>query len=255
MNSSPHHSKVKVTITLADPRFLAGAHVSGKLEMECRADRGLGIGIMMVELFAIQGAQVCKNRCIDDNLISSLELTSRDHSATSTFLHSRRVFQGPGLPPSNAVQAHPQPGDPHLPQHYYQARRGQSTFLFRIPIPASSPSSISFGSGLAKVRYELRASVGVHWKSVKHLIVDKHPIEVVAAYPYEETYLGNVPEGIVVGENGKLWMQGKMVGSVIVAGESACLELQVKNHSNKKVILFLYLRLRCIPNSCYRILD
>jgi len=56
MNSSPHHSKVKVSITLSDPIFIAGAHVSGKLEMECRADKGLGIGIMMVELFAVQGA-------------------------------------------------------------------------------------------------------------------------------------------------------------------------------------------------------
>ncbi|KDR78551.1 hypothetical protein GALMADRAFT_117961 [Galerina marginata CBS 339.88] len=218
MNSSPHHSKVKVTITLADPTFVAGTHVSGKLEMECRADKGLGIGILMVELFALQ------------------ELTSRDHSATSTFLHSRRLFQGPGLPPSNAVQAHPMPGDPHLPQHYYHARKGRSTFLFRIPIPVSSPSSISFGSGLARVRYELRASVGVYWKNEKRLVIDKHPIDVVEAYPYDEI-LGKIPEAIVVGENGKLWMQGRMVGvggSIAVAGESACLELQVKNHSNKK---------------------
>ncbi|KAF8149049.1 hypothetical protein B0H34DRAFT_734649 [Crassisporium funariophilum] len=216
MNSSPHHSKVKITTTFADPTFVAGTYVSGKLDMECRADRGLGIGIMMVELFAIQ------------------ELTSRDHSATSTFLHSRRLFQGPGLPPSNAVQAHPMPGDPPLPQHYYQARRGRSTFLFRIPIPASSPSSISFGSGLAKVRYELRSSVGVYWKSEKRLVVDKHGVDVVEAYPFEDTYMSKSPEAIVVGENGKLWMQGRMVGHVVVAGESACLELQVKNHSNKK---------------------
>ncbi|KAF8193322.1 hypothetical protein BJ912DRAFT_960669 [Pholiota molesta] len=216
MNSQPHHSKVKVSITLADPTFVAGTHVSGKLEMECRADKGLGIGIMMVELFAIQ------------------ELSSRDHSATSTFLHSRRLFQGPTLPPSNAVQAHPMPGDPPLPQHYYEARRGHSTFLFRVPIPATSPSSISFGPALAQVRYELRASVGVFWKNEKRLVVDKRPIDVVEAYPFDETLMGKVPEAIVVGENGKLWMQGKIVGSVIVAGESACLELQVKNHSNKK---------------------
>ncbi|KAF9477727.1 hypothetical protein BDN70DRAFT_880830 [Pholiota conissans] len=215
MNSQPHHSKVKVSITLADPTFVAGTHVAGKLEMECRADKGLGIGIMMVELFAIQ------------------ELSSRDHSATSTFLHSRRLFQGPTLPPSNAVQAHPMPGDPPLPQHYYHARRGHSTFLFRIPIPPTSPSSISFGPGLAKVRYELRASVGVFWKNERRLVVDKRPIDVVEAYPYEEI-MGKIPEAIVVGENGKLWMQGKIVGSVIVAGESAYLELQVKNHSGKK---------------------
>ena len=55
MNSSSHHSKVRITTTLSDPTFVAGNYVSGKLDMECRADKGLGIGILMVELFAIQG--------------------------------------------------------------------------------------------------------------------------------------------------------------------------------------------------------
>jgi len=56
MNSTPHHSKVKISTVLSDTIFVAGDYVSGKLEMECRADKGLGIGIMMVELFAVQGA-------------------------------------------------------------------------------------------------------------------------------------------------------------------------------------------------------
>lgn len=30
-------------------------------------------------------------------------------------------------------------------------------------------------------------------------------------------------------------MQGKVVGGLVVAGETACVELQVKNHSAKKV--------------------
>jgi hypothetical protein len=55
MNASPHHSKVKVFLTLADPLFVAGGFVAGKMEMECKADKGLGIDVMMVELFAIQG--------------------------------------------------------------------------------------------------------------------------------------------------------------------------------------------------------
>ncbi|RDB25569.1 hypothetical protein Hypma_006233 [Hypsizygus marmoreus] len=214
MNASPHHSKVKVSMTLPNPIFVAGAHVSGKMEMECRADRGLGIGVMMVELFAVQ------------------ELTSRDHSATSTFLHSRRLFQGPGLPPSNAVQAHPMPGDPQLPQSYHQARRGTSTFLFRIPIPSTSPSSISFGSDLARVKYEVRASVAVAWKGEKRLVTCKREIDVVESF--EEDFARIEPEAVVVGEHGKIWIQGKVVGGLIVAGESACVELQVKNHSSKK---------------------
>jgi hypothetical protein len=122
-----------------------------------------------------------------------------------------------------------------LPPNYYQARRGISTFLFRIPVPEGSPSSITFGSGLAKVRYELRASVGVVWKDERRLVVDKQTVDVVAAYPYEEIVGLKEPEGVIIGEYGKLWMHGKLVGPVVVAGESACIELHVKNHSNKKV--------------------
>ncbi|TFK73318.1 hypothetical protein BDN72DRAFT_956714 [Pluteus cervinus] len=214
MNASPHHPKVKVTLGLGSPLFVAGAEVTGKMEVDCRADKGLGISVMMVELFAIQ------------------ELSSRDHSATSTFLHTRRLFQGPNLPPSNAVQAHPLPGDPPLPTHYYTARRGVATFLFRIPIPFTSPPSINFASGLAKVRYEVRATVGVVWKGEKRLVTDKSEPEVVESY--EVDFSRSEPEAIIVGEHGKIWAQGRIVGGIVVAGESACVELQVKNHSSRK---------------------
>ena len=56
MNASPHHSKVKVSLALGHSIFVAGEHVTGKMEVECRADKGLGIGIIMVELFGIEGA-------------------------------------------------------------------------------------------------------------------------------------------------------------------------------------------------------
>jgi hypothetical protein len=55
MNASPYHPKVKASLTLADKTFLAGSHVGGKLELEARADSGLGLGLIMVELVAIQG--------------------------------------------------------------------------------------------------------------------------------------------------------------------------------------------------------
>lgn len=63
-------------------------------------------------------------------------------------------------------------------------------------------------------------------------------VDVVDRYPIEEVIAsgGKEPEGVVVGENGKLWVQGKVLGSVVVAGSTACLELQVKNHSTKKVL-------------------
>ena len=67
MNSSPYHSKVRITTALSDPTFVAGNFISGRLEMDCRADKGLGIGILMVELLATQGfvKSIQMNRKID----------------------------------------------------------------------------------------------------------------------------------------------------------------------------------------------
>lgn len=55
MNASPHHPKVKVNVTLTDPLFVAGSSVTGQMEVDCRADKGLGLSVMMIELFAVQG--------------------------------------------------------------------------------------------------------------------------------------------------------------------------------------------------------
>lgn len=57
MNASPHHSKVKVALTLSDPVYVSGGNISGKMEVESRADLDslLGMGTMMVELYATQG--------------------------------------------------------------------------------------------------------------------------------------------------------------------------------------------------------
>ncbi|KAI9067691.1 hypothetical protein FKP32DRAFT_1609263 [Trametes sanguinea] len=214
MNASPYHSKVRVSLKFADTQFAAGSAVTGKMELECKAEKGLGIGVIMVELYAIE------------------ELTSRDHSATSTFLQSRRLFQGPGLPPSNSVHPYPSPGDPPLPASYYHARRGITTFLFQFHLPESSPSSIDFGSGLARLRYEVRASVGVAWKGEKKLVTDKKVVDVVERL--EPDFNRVDPEGVIVGENGKIWMQGKVLGGYMVAGQPSCIELLVKNHSAKK---------------------
>lgn len=214
MNASPHHSKVKVSLTMSDSLYIAGGAITGKMQVECRTDKGLGLGVMMVELYAIE------------------ELTSRDHSATSTFLRSKRLFQGQGLPPSNAVLPHPLPGEPPLPAHYFQARKGITTYLFRFPIPESSPSSINFGSGLATLRYEVRASVGVAWKGERRLVTDKKDVDVVEAFDGDPDRVS--PEAVVVGEGGKIWAQGRVMGGVVVAGRGACVELQVKNHSAKK---------------------
>ena len=243
MNATPHHPKVKVSVTLSDPFYIAGSTITGKMELESRADKGLGLGIIMVELVAIEGPNHLSPQ-FAHLPPSFLELTSRDHSATSTFLHTHRIFQGPGLPPSNAVLPHPIAGEAPLPAHYHRARRGMTTFLFRFPLPPSSPPSINFGNGLARIRYEVRASIGVAWKDQNRLVTDRCPVDVLQLYPDDDptseegglySDLWPAPEGLVVGEGGKIWVQGHVLGGILVAGESACVELQVKNHSAKKV--------------------
>lgn len=106
---------------------------------------------------------------------------------------------------------------------------------------------MDFGNGLARVRYELRATVGVVWKEERRMVVVSREVDVVASplsLPSPDmggSGSGNggrrEAEGVVVGEQGKIWVHGRLVGvgGFAVAGESACVELQVKNHSNKKV--------------------
>ncbi|KAG8806806.1 hypothetical protein FRC17_004804 [Serendipita sp. 399] len=213
MNATETHSKVRVTLDLSSPVFVAGGEVSGKMELDCRTDKGLGINTMMVELVAVQ------------------ELTSRDHSATSTFISSKRIFQGPNLPPSNAVFAHPQPGAPPLPPHYHQARKGCTTFFFTFPIPESSPNSISFGNGLAKITYEVRATVAAYWKGERTSV--KSSKEVTITECLVDSRVPKEPSTLVA-EGGKMVVRAQVVGGIGVTGRPACVELHVKNHSLKK---------------------
>lgn len=60
MNASTNHPKVKVSCVLSDPLYVAGGLVAGKMEVECRTDKGLGLSVIMVELFAIEGLFHCQ---------------------------------------------------------------------------------------------------------------------------------------------------------------------------------------------------
>lgn len=108
-----------------------------------------------------------------------------------------------------------------------------TTFLFRLPLSPSCPSSISFGSGLATVRYEVRATVGVAYKGENKLVFDKKEVNIVEAF--EPDFSRVDPEAVVVGENGKILLQAKLLGGVVVANQPGCVELTVKNHSLKRV--------------------
>ena len=80
---------------------------------------------------------------------------------------------------------------------------------------------------------KVRANVGVFWKGERKLVTDQKQVDV--GERVEDDFNRVDPEGVIVGENGKIWMQGKVLGGFMVAGEPACIELQVKNHTTKKV--------------------
>jgi hypothetical protein len=174
----------------------------------------------------------------------------RDKIATNTFLHLTRYFQGPSLPPSNAVHPYPLPGMELLPPDYHPARKGTTTFFFRFHIPHTSPSSIDFGKGLAKLRYEVRAIVGIAWEGKRQLLVTKKDVDIVeAASQVGERYSAR---NVVVAEKGKLWVQGRVMNPYVVSGQSVCVELHVKNHSTKKVSHTAYHRCARVDNCARR---
>lgn len=149
-------------------------------------------------------------------------------------MSTKRIFQGPNLPPSNAVFAHPQPGAPSLPQNYHQARKGCTTFFFSFITPPSSPNSTNFGNGLAKVTYEIKATVGVFWKGDRSLVFDNKEIEIAECLV--DSRIPREPSTLVA-EGGKMVVQAHVVGGIGVTGRPACVELRVKNHSAKKVCM------------------
>jgi len=80
----------------------------------------------------------------------------------------------------------------------------------------------------------VHAAVSVSWRGESRFVTDKK--EVMVLESYEEGRFDRIePESVVVGEHGKIWVQGRVVGGLVVMGASACIELQVKNHSIKKV--------------------
>ncbi|KAG9039370.1 hypothetical protein FRB95_010658 [Tulasnella sp. JGI-2019a] len=212
MNVTQHHPKVKVTLGIPNTTFVAGDEIRGKFSIESRSEGALGLATISVELLAVQ------------------ELTSRDHAATSTFHHTRRVFQGPGLPVSNAVLYESPSNSTELPRGYHPARKGQTSFFFSFPVPTSSPSSINFGRGLAQVRYEIIAHVEVFWKGERRVVTDQKKVEVTECLPQ----LRELPPAVLVGEGGRLHVRARLIGLFVILGQTGCVELFLQNHSNRK---------------------
>lgn len=168
-------------------------------------------------------------------LIYSLdtELTSKYHAATSQFIDTRRLFQGPSLPPSNAVRPRLEHQDGVIPIDYYPARKGITSFLFKLPLPANAPSSLKFGGNLASITYLLKAGAEVLWRGERRQVVDLHSITVVESPPVDD---GEDVGVVVVAEAGKVWTHGRVLEHIVIAGQPVTCRLHIKNNSLKKVL-------------------
>lgn len=119
----------------------------------------------------------------------SLELRNRDHTATKRILYSRLMFQGPQLPPSNAVVAGSSPSQ----GGYFPALRGRTRFGFSFDLPKDLPSTCSFGAN-AVVRYELRAFVSSLFEGEVDLKSEKK--ETLVVERWEDWRKGNWSTGV-----------------------------------------------------------
>ncbi|GAA5942123.1 uncharacterized protein JCM15063_002011 [Sporobolomyces koalae] len=164
-------SKLSLKILLSRGIYVAGAgKLQGELEVSVK-DKALGLGEVGIELNGVE------------------ELRNRDHTATRRVIYSRLLFQGPGLPPSNAVQ----PGSTALQGGYFPALRGRTRFAFTFDLPKDLPSTASFGAQ-AVVRYELRAFASSLFEGDVDLKSEKK--EVLVVERWDDWRKGNWTQGL-----------------------------------------------------------
>lgn len=187
------------------------------------------------------------------------ELTSKYHASKSQFIEIKRFFQGefgpgftsnfvsklhwtrtvgPSLPPSNAVRPYDPRKDTALPPDYHPALKGKTLFFFKIAMPKTSPASIQFGGPLASISYRAKAGAEAFWRGDRRLVVDAHDIIMAESLDDEISARREDLGAVVVGEGGKLWAHGRIMDTLVIAGQSVMCRLHVKNNSVKKVCCF-----------------
>ncbi|KIL57870.1 hypothetical protein M378DRAFT_15969 [Amanita muscaria Koide BX008] len=147
--------------------------------MECRADNSLG-GVTTIELKVRWPHSSSTALDFTHDLVGRIVLSETIQLPIPS--SAKRLFQGQGLPPPNRLELirNLEPGDgPHLPSHHFHARRGPSTSLFRIPLPVASLSFVNFGGEFTPVKFKVRASTSVSWRSDKRLVTVRKLVDVV----------------------------------------------------------------------------
>jgi hypothetical protein len=122
-----------------------------------------------------------------NGLVYNTEICTRDDIASRSFLSSRLVFQGPSIPPSNAVHGPVQRG------HFWLARKGRTTFPFAFQIPEDAPSTINF-QRLASLRYVITGNVQIFYSGREDTVFKSKEAFVVESWHRHRA--ASIPRGL-----------------------------------------------------------
>ncbi|KAF9090160.1 hypothetical protein BGX29_011625 [Mortierella sp. GBA35] len=208
-------SKLKIRIYFDSTIFQAGGNLFGRMEVTATSSRSLKLGEIAVELAAYE------------------EITSKEFTATQSFLSSRLCFQGPGIPPSNAVHG------PCDEDGFWMAKKGKTTFPFAFQLPLDCPSSLVFGQ-TASLRYVVTGLVQVFYHGRDETILKSKEAFVVEAWDgYNPDYRLPIQAAnstkLFWGGSGALELEAMLAERLHSAGGNLTVEVKVKNNTSRKV--------------------
>ncbi|KAF9573332.1 hypothetical protein EC968_008786 [Mortierella alpina] len=208
-------SKLKIRIYFDSTIFQAGGNLFGRMEITSSSSQSLKLGEIAVELAAYE------------------EITSKEFTATQSFLSSRLNFQGPNIPPSNAVSGPVDEGG------FWRAKKGKTTFPFAFQLPLDCPSSLVFGQ-TASLRYVVTGQVQVFYHGRDETIFKSKEAFVVEAWDgYNPDYRLPVhatnSTKLFWGGSGSLVLEAMLSERLHSAGGNLAVEVKVKNNTSRKV--------------------
>ncbi|KAF9133893.1 hypothetical protein BGW39_008648 [Mortierella sp. 14UC] len=208
-------SKLKIRIYFDSTIFQAGGTLFGRMEVTATSSRSLKLGEIAVELAAYE------------------EITSKEFTATQSFLSSRLCFQGTGIPPSNAVHG------PCDESGFWMAKKGKTTFPFAFQLPLDCPSSLVFGQ-TASLRYVVTGLVQVFYHGKDETILKSKEAFVVEAWDgynpeYRLPVQGANSTKLFWGGSGALELEAMLAERLHSAGGNLTVEVKVKNNTSRKV--------------------
>ncbi|KAI9606843.1 hypothetical protein H4Q26_006382 [Puccinia striiformis f. sp. tritici PST-130] len=183
-NATYNHPTISLNILPSAKTVTAGSKVTGMLEIICKERNSVALGQLAIEFLESKVRRIISCSFTREftrtdhtlNFCISTELKLLDHSAQSSIHGPQKcIFQGPALPPSNAVATSEAP----IGGHYYTALRGRTKFPFSFPLPSKLPSSTNFNDK-ARVSYALKATCQVlSIESRQNVLVTKSKIQIV----------------------------------------------------------------------------